>query len=193
MDDQVVGALVLFLALSLVLLLSALNGMRQRGDYSRWEFFLYSLAYSVCRGLWRVKVEGSERLLELRASGAILVANHRSSIDPFLIQLAAGRRVHWMVASEYCKHILFGPILRLFQVIPTNRGGVDTASTKQAIRLASSGRLVGMFPEGRINRTESPILSIRPGAGLVAFKAKVPLSRFGLKVHHEQTLSGDRC
>lgn len=175
MNDQVFRAIALFLAITLVLILFAARGMGQRGDYSRWEFFLYSLAYSVCRGLWRVQVEGSERLLELRASGAILVANHRSSIDPFLIQLAAGRRVHWMVASEYCKHLLFGPLLRLFQVIPTNRGGVDTASTKQAIRLAASGRLVGMFPEGRINRTAQPLLTIRPGAGLVALKAKVPI------------------
>ncbi len=80
-----------------------------------------------------------------------------------------------MVAGEYFKHFLFGPILRSFQAIPTNRGGVDTASTKRAIALAKSGRFVGMFPEGRINRTNSPLLTIRPGAAIVAQRANVPL------------------
>ena len=76
---------------------------------------------------------------------------------------------------EYFKHFLFGPVLRSFQAIPTNRGGVDTASTKRAIALAKRGRFVGMFPEGRINRTESPLLTIRPGAAIVAQRANVPL------------------
>ena len=34
-------------------------------------------------------------------------------------------------------------------------GGIDTAATKTAIRLAQAGELVGMFPEGRINDTDA--------------------------------------
>lgn len=107
--------------------------------------------------------------------GAVLVANHRSSVDPCFIQLAAGDRVHWMVAGEYFKVPIVGSLLRSFQCIPTNRGGVDTASTKRAIELAKSGRFVGMFPEGRINRTEQAWMTVRPGAALVALRAGVPL------------------
>ncbi len=163
-----------FLGLALAIpVLYSLWLLSRRGNYSVWESVLYSVAYSVCRGLWRVNVEIPEPLPT--TGGVLFVANHRSSIDPFLIQLAVGRRVHWMVASEYCRHFLCGPILRLFQVIPTNRGGIDTASTKQAIRLLTEGRWVGMFPEGRINRTKDPLMSIRPGAGLVAFRAKANL------------------
>ncbi|MFM8570826.1 MAG: lysophospholipid acyltransferase family protein [Pirellula sp.] len=107
--------------------------------------------------------------------GAVLVANHRASVDPCFIQLAAGDRVHWMVAGEYFKFPIVGSLLRSFQCIPTNRGGVDTASTKQAIELAKQGRFVGMFPEGRINRTEQAWIPVRPGAALVALRARVPL------------------
>ncbi len=109
------------------------------------------------------------------SGGAVLIANHRCSVDPFFVQLVGGRRVHWMVAGEYFQHFLFGPILRMFQAIPTNRGGVDTASTRRAIALAQSGKFVGMFPEGRINRSGSPLLTIRPGAAIVAMRASVPL------------------
>ncbi len=152
---------------------------------------MYAPVYALARVLWRVEIEWSgelggntressqaarNRLLGDRMTGgAVLIANHRCSVDPFFVQLVGGRRVHWMVAGEYFKHFLFGPILRAFQAIPTNRGGVDTASTKRAIALAKSGRFVGMFPEGRINRTDSPLLTIRPGAAIVALRADVPL------------------
>ena len=56
------------------------------------------------------------------------------------------------------------------------RGGVDTAATKQAIRLAQDGGIVGMFPEGRINESKDVLLLPgRPGAALVALKARVPI------------------
>jgi 1-acyl-sn-glycerol-3-phosphate acyltransferase len=96
-------------------------------------------------------------------------------VDPFFIQLGANRAVHWMVAREYCEHPAFGWFLRLAEVIPVNRGGIDTAATKAAIRRVSSGHLVGMFPEGRLNVTGEFMLPGRPGAVLVALKARVPI------------------
>lgn len=169
----------------------AAYGIFGRGRYTPWERVLYAPVYALARVLWRVEIEWRGKLCETVPSvsqdardwllgdrmsgGAVLIANHRCSVDPFFVQLIGGRRVHWMVAGEYFKNILFGPILRMFQAIPTNRGGVDTASTKRAIALAKSGRFVGMFPEGRINRSKSPLLSIRPGAAIVAMRANVPL------------------
>jgi len=162
-----------------------------RGRYTPWERVLYAPVYALSRVLWRVEIEwqgdwlgcGWEGEMDARqwmlsdrmSGGAVLIANHRCSVDPFFVQLVGGRRVHWMVAGEYFRNFLFGPLLRTFQAIPTNRGGVDTASTKRAIALAKSGRFVGMFPEGRINRSGCPLLSIRPGAAIVALRAKVPL------------------
>ncbi|HUP81143.1 MAG TPA: lysophospholipid acyltransferase family protein, partial [Pirellula sp.] len=161
------------------------------GKYTPWERILYAPVYALARVLWRVEIEWrgelgdsspessndvrNRLLVDRMKGGAVLIANHRCSVDPFFVQLIGGRRVHWMVAGEYFKSFLFGPILRMFQAIPTNRGGVDTASTKRAIALAKSGRFVGMFPEGRINRSKSPLLSIRPGAAIVALRANVPL------------------
>jgi 1-acyl-sn-glycerol-3-phosphate acyltransferase len=94
----------------------------------------------------------------------VIVANHRSSVDPFFIQVVAPRAVHWMVAREYCEHWAFRWFLRTCEVIPVSRGGIDTAATKQAIRLARGGGLIGMLPEGRINMTEEFMLPARPGA-----------------------------
>ncbi|GIX00574.1 MAG: hypothetical protein KatS3mg111_3906 [Pirellulaceae bacterium] len=161
--------------LSLLLLISLFYGWHLflRGPYSFVEACLYVPCYLLGRILWRVTFLNTPPA-EMKL-GAVLAANHRSSVDPFFVQLAAQRRVHWMVAKEYCDHPLFGIVLRALQVIPTNRSGVDTRATKSAIRLVRSGRLVGMFPEGRLNQTAAPLLPVRSGAALVAIKAGAPL------------------
>lgn len=144
-----------------------------RSDYSAWETVLYLPVYTMGRLLWRVSFTNLPPP-EL-SGGAILAANHRSSVDPFFVQLAARRRVHWLVAKEYCQHVIFGKVLRPLQVIPTNRSGLDLNATKLAIEIARQGRLVGMFPEGRINTTTQPLLAIRAGAAMVAVKTGVPV------------------
>jgi len=144
----------------------------KRSPLSFGQILLWSVNYLIAKLLWDTQVEG--RLP--RHGGAVIVANHRSSVDPSFIQIAIRRVVYWMVAREYCEAPGLGLLLRTFQVIPVGRGGVDTAATKLAIRLAQEGGLVGMFPEGRINETHDPILLPgRPGVALVALKARVPI------------------
>lgn len=168
-------ATIVFLLVPFYAFVRGLQLLAVRSEYSLYEKLLYAPFYTFARIVWRVKVCSHNKLSDLPVRGAILVANHRCSVDPFFVQLAAGRRVHWMVASEYFKHPVFGALLRIFQAIPTTRSGNDNSATKQAVRLASEGRLVGMFPEGRLNRTNHPLISMRPGAILVASRANVPI------------------
>jgi len=134
---------------------------------------LYLFNQFMSRVIWRAAVDG--RVIRPPGQGVVIVCNHRSPIDPAFIALACDRQVHWMVAREYCKHPLVGWALKILQVIPTGRGGVDTAATKLALRYVQQGELVGMFPEGRINDTADLMLPGRPGAALIALKARVPV------------------
>lgn len=141
-----------------------------RSRLNPFQCLLWGLSYLLCKFLWRARWRNELPLQDNQ--GAVIVCNHRSSVDPFFIQMATGRKVHWMVAREYCEHPAFGWFLRACEVIPTNRGGIDTAATKAAIRIVSRGGLMGMLPEGRINMTGDILLPARPGAALVALKAK---------------------
>lgn len=125
------------------------------------------------RVLWRTKV--SRPLPVDDGQGAIIIANHTSSFDPMFIAMTTGRLVHWMVAKEYCVDWRLSWFFKLLDQIPTGRGGVDSAAIKHAIRMAAEGELVGMLPEGRINTTGELLLPGRPGAVLVALKARVPI------------------
>jgi len=144
-----------------------------RSPFTPVQTALWAFNYAMTRILWRTRLSG--RVSVAPGEGAVIVCNHRSPIDPSFIMLATDRGVHWMVAKEYCERPLMGWLLRTCEVISTNRTGIDTAATRQAIRCASEGGLVGVFPEGRINTTDELLLPGRPGAAMIALKARVPV------------------
>jgi 1-acyl-sn-glycerol-3-phosphate acyltransferase len=134
-------------------------------------FYLFNVVLS--RTLWRARVSGP--LPVQPGQGAVVVCNHRSPVDPCFIELTTTRVVHWMVAQEYWKNPALGWFFRMSESIPVSRRGIDTAATKAAIRYVQRGDVVGMFPEGRLNVTDRVLLPGRPGAALVALKARAPV------------------
>lgn len=114
---------------------------------------------------------------------ALLIANHRSAIDPVLIFSASpfkrtGRRVRrpeFLTAAEYCN--TGGPldfITDSMGVIPVARSGRDMGPVKEALRRIKEGRIIGIFPEGRIN-TGSGLLPANPGIAWLALHSRVPV------------------
>ncbi len=145
----------------------------RRTRYTVSQVPLYLLNYFLNRVVWRTTVSGP--LPIPIDQGAIIASNHRVGIDPLFIAMTTPRPVHWMVAREYCELWTVGWGFRILQAIPTNRAGIDTAATRMAIRLAQQGELVGILPEGRINKSEDLLLPGRPGAALIALKARAAI------------------
>jgi len=165
---------------ALAILLALLGGLAlwifliwRKTTYTFLQLILYLVNSFFARVLWRTRVSGPLPIDD--SQGAVIVCNHISGIDPLLIQLCTHRVVHWMVAREYFEMPGMSIVFRALGSIPVNRGGVDTAATKLAIRLVQQGGLVGLFPEGRVNQTDDLLLPGRPGAALIALKAKVPV------------------
>ncbi len=157
-----------------LLLLAAIAQQVRRSHYTLAQSAIYGLNSLVSRILWRAEIRGHIAIAD--GQGALIVCNHRGPIDPAFIQLMTGRRVvHWMVAKEYCVNPALAWFFRTCQAIPVGRGGVDTAATKMAIRYAQAGHLVGLFPEGRLNTSPALLLPGRPGAAMIALKARVPV------------------
>jgi len=168
------------LLLSAVMLLAALGGVlayllaRQRRQPLRFmQIFWYAVNYVVARIVWRARVSGPLPIPSDK--GAVIICNHRSSLDPSFIEVTTNRVVHWMVAREFFDRPVLSWFLRLAEAIPVGRGGIDNKATKMAIRYAQNGGLVGLFPEGRINQTDQVLLPGRPGAVMIALRARVPV------------------
>lgn len=158
------------IALGLIL---AVYRIYRHFDYSLAQLPIYMFSFVMTRILWRATIDG--RLPFEPGQGGVIVCNHVGPVDPAFIALASGRPVHWLVAREYFEHPLYAWAFRILECIPVNRGGVDTAATKLAMRYAKEGDLVGLFPEGRINETDKLLLPGRPGAALIALRARVPV------------------
>lgn len=122
----------------------------------------------------RLRVEGREHI---PARGPlIVVSNHTAGLDPLLIQ--AGMRdlmVRWMMARD----MMIPELVQLWdwlQIIPVTRSRQgagargDSASAREALRHLKRGGVLGVFPEGGIERPPGIIRPFAPGVGLLALK-----------------------
>jgi len=173
MDRETILILTVFSAAAVLLLCCAVFCLfRKPLTPSLW--LLYYVNMLLVRVLWRAEIPKRPPLQP--GQGALIICNHRSSIDPCIIQAVAGPRVvHWMVAQLYGQRTIIGWVMKTLEIIPVRRRGSDVSPTKAAIRLAAEGELVGMLPEGAINRTDEFMRPVRPGVVLVALKARVPI------------------
>jgi 1-acyl-sn-glycerol-3-phosphate acyltransferase len=107
---------------------------------------------------------------------AILVANHTCGIDHLLLQAGCARVLGFMVAQEYYDHWLCRPFCRLIGCIPVRRDGRDISATRAALRALKEGRVVPIFPEGRIIPTSGrEIGEGKSGAAFIALHSGVPV------------------
>jgi 1-acyl-sn-glycerol-3-phosphate acyltransferase len=107
---------------------------------------------------------------------AILIANHTCPVDSMLLQAACRRVLGFLIAKEYYDFWAFRWICRLLGCIPVRRDGRDLAATRAALRALEQGRVVPMFPEGRILPTSGRELGTpRHGVAFIVLHARVPV------------------
>jgi 1-acyl-sn-glycerol-3-phosphate acyltransferase len=107
---------------------------------------------------------------------AILIANHTCGIDHLVLQASCRRVLGFMVAKEFYDFWPIHPICRLLGCIAVRRDGHDHAATRAALRALEEGRVVPIFPEGRILPTSGRSLGqAKPGVAFLALHARVPV------------------
>lgn len=105
---------------------------------------------------------------------AILACNHTCGLDPLLIQAACPRLVVWMMAREYYNIRWLNWGFRLIDAIPVDRAARDMGATRSALRALEAGRVLGVFPEGRIE-TAGDLLPFQVGVALLAIRTGAPV------------------
>lgn len=143
-----------------------------RPEFRFWTRFWRLVVALVCRLYHGLRLRNRPTLP--KTGPAILVCNHISGLDPFLLQSALPRLIVWMMAREYYELKAFNWFFRLIDAIPVERSGRDMAATRKAIRALEQGRVLGVFPEGRI-ATGQDLLPFQTGVALIAIKTGVPV------------------
>ncbi len=95
---------------------------------------------------YRIDVRGAERV---PSSGpCIIVANHESITDPWIVCLATPRRVRFMAKAELWRNPITRWAMEAYGAFPIDRGRGDTGAMDRAGELLEGGELLGMFPRG---------------------------------------------
>lgn len=147
---------------------------RKRPEFGPVLLPLWWLGRTYTRLWHRLRFEG---WAPLPADGpAILIANHTSCIDHLLLQARSRRLLGFVIARDMYEL----PIVHHFCVragcIPVDRNGRDLRAMRSALRALEDGRVVPIFPEGRITPEGGRVLGpIRSGAAFLALRSGVPV------------------
>jgi 1-acyl-sn-glycerol-3-phosphate acyltransferase len=117
----------------------------------------------------------------------IFAANHPTTLDPLLLQFAAGRRLAMLILNLVFRVPIVGRLLAAaghIQVRPDD----GQRSVSAAVASLGSGRSVGIFPEGCLSPNEG-IATLRTGAVRIAASAGVPIIPVGIWHDPERTLT----
>lgn len=111
--------------------------------------------------VYRPSVNGKENIP--KDGRIILAGNHTNYFDCILIASATKRCVHYLAKDELMKPPL-NLIFKNLGIIPVNRRQKDKAALESAEAVLREGKVIGIFPEGTINRTDSVIMPFKFGA-----------------------------
>jgi acyl-[acyl-carrier-protein]-phospholipid O-acyltransferase/long-chain-fatty-acid--[acyl-carrier-protein] ligase len=113
--------------------------------------------------IYRLRIVGEEHVP--KSGGALLVPNHVSFIDGFLLTASLDRPVRFVVDAQYADHPLLKPFMKMLGVIRiSSHEGVRVIlrALRDAGTAIEKGEVVCIFPEGQITRTGT-LLPFRRG------------------------------
>lgn len=97
----------------------------------------------------RMKVEGRENIP--KEGTLIFCANHKSFLDPPLIEITAKRETFFLAKKSLTKNPLLKFIGWVFDVILVTPEAKDTTAIKQSLKHLKNGDCIALFPEGTRN------------------------------------------
>ena len=126
---------------------------------------------------FRLKVTGQQNIPQ--DGPFIIVANHSSLLDPIILGVSIKPKIIFVAAAYLFKIGWLGYLLRKANSIPVQREN-DIKAIKQSLKILQQGGVLGIFPEGGIDRQKNN-LPVRAGAAYLATKVGVPIVPIKIK------------
>ena len=98
-----------------------------------------------------------------KTGSLILAGNHTSNNDALLLMSCTNRIIRFLAKKELYNNKIGALFFKKMGVIPVDRSKKNPEVIKQSCECLSNGFLVGIFPEGTINRTGDIIMPFKYG------------------------------
>jgi 1-acyl-sn-glycerol-3-phosphate acyltransferase len=141
-----------------------------------WYRFVQYVCATLTTVILRWRATGQHNMPT--SGGVLLVSNHLSFLDVFLLGIPLRRPLNYVARSTLFVPGL-GALIRSVGGFPIQREGMGASGMKETLRRLRSGGIVTLFPEG----TRSPdgqLGPLKPGIALLVSRAGVPIVPVGL-------------
>ncbi len=154
-------------------LLLVMAGWRANGAH--WDNWFLNLLDGwvrlLCRRYHRLRFDP----IPLPTTGAaIVVSNHISGLDPFILVTASARPLHFMIAKEEYQRFGLNWLFRLGECIPVDRDRNPKRAFLNALQALKEGRVVMVFPQGGIMH-DKPHRRLKRGVAKLAELSGAPI------------------
>ena len=114
----------------------------------------------------------------------ILAGNHTGNTDALLMLGGPKRIVHMMAKKELFKTKFTNAFFKSMACISVDRSIHDENAKSEAIKVLNDGGLIGIFPEGTVNKTNDIIMPFKYGAVSFAKKTNAYIVPFSITVSY---------
>lgn len=122
----------------------------------------------------------------------LLLSNHRSIIDPCVIELALkDTNIFglWVAKKELYYSFFFGLFVRNGGSILLNRDSSNMSNFFKAVKKGvSSGASICVFPEGTRNKQDTDLTEFKEGSRIIAIKNRLPMLPVYIKTNANEIL-----
>ena len=164
--------------LGFLCVLAIIYGLRAcaRANYTDWGHtwlnYLDGLSRILCQKYHHLRYTA----LSLPKTGAaIVVANHVSGLDPFLLVAATRRPLRFLIAKEIYDIKFVNFLFRALGCIPVDRTGRPENALRAAMRALQMGEVIALFPQGGIVTPSELPHKLKRGSLWLAHQTQTPV------------------
>lgn len=134
--------------------------------------------YIYCKVVYRMKVVGKENIP--KEGQVIICGNHRSFLDPPLIEVTCGRYTRFLAKEELTKNKFLAFLGYVFDAILVKRDSKEVKALKDSLQTLKNGDCLALFPEGTRNGIAKGE-KVKDGAAFFAVRSGAPVIPCGIK------------
>ena len=129
-------------------------------------------------GLW-FRVNRIDTYNIPQTDGAILAGNHKNAIDPVLA-CSCTKRIVRNIGKKSLSNGVFGFFFRSMGMIPVDRDTKNPKAISTSLDVLHHNGLIGIYPEGKRNKTNNLLLPFKFGAVSMAQKTGKPIIPYAI-------------